>query len=204
MKNLPGAWAALLLAAGVMNAHAQPGPAADPKQCDKPLLSAIVIDDLLRTPVWMQDRMRAFRLPSVAQAAAPVLQADGCITVLDSDPIFASVPGAAQPEAILRVRADELKAAELALGEKADTAVRRYIAGYLGGYEEEVAVLRSVRVHLQVVCPKQRTVVREFSAESGTEGGKAERNADQLSNAFGIVHGELINSLRKEPKPCGE
>ena len=176
----------------------------EPAKCERRLATAMLIDDSISAPAWMNDQMRVFRLPALAQAAAPIVERSGCFTLLDPDPIFANLTGAAQPEVILRARAVSLKAVEPSLGEKADTAVRRYIGSYLGGNDADIPILRSERVSLQVLCTRQRRIVKEFTAELSAESKSAEKNPDLLIAAFGNAYADLQEIIRTSPNLCGE
>lgn len=177
--------------------------AGEAGKCDRPVLTALVIDDQVNVSSWVVEHARQFRLPMPAAQFRKELELNACVTILDSDPVFASVAGAAQPDAILRVRLANLKASEKTLGEKAGTAVGRYIGSYLGNSSDDVPVLKSVEINADLLCARSRRVTRQFGSQaSSSESAKAEDNVLTLNDAIAQAVRDVNQFLLERPTPC--
>lgn len=170
-------------------------------RCAAPLASVVLVDDLANAPAWVSDQVREFRIPTPAQALRKALDAGGCLAVLEADPVFASIPAVAQPELVLRARIVELRAAERSMGEKASTAVERYVGSYLGMSNAEVPALGSVTVSVDVICARTRRLAAQVGAQA-TGAGTSEQNGEALRQAFADAALEVVSSLRKTPPKC--
>ncbi|MDX2218279.1 MAG: hypothetical protein SF172_04585 [Burkholderiales bacterium] len=162
--------------------------------CDKPLASVILIDDQVNTPPWMAEQLRRFQLHSPAQALRKVLLTSGCFLVLDNDPIFWAIPGTAQPEMIFRASILDLSALEKNLGEKASTAVGRYIGSYIGAQDTEIPALQSLTVQVDVLCPKSRRSATRVGARRTSE-ARTDRPAEQNSALLIDAMSEALSGL---------
>ncbi|MDX2219223.1 MAG: hypothetical protein SF172_09385 [Burkholderiales bacterium] len=177
-----------------------------PIACDKPLASVILIDDQVNTPPWMTEQLRRFQLHSPAQALRKVLLTSGCFLVLDNDPIFWAIPGTAQPEMILRASILDLSALEKNLGEKASTAVGRYIGSYIGAQDTEIPALQSLMVQVDALCPKTRLSATRVGARRTSE-VRTDRPAEQNSALLIDAMSEALSALvaaRKGANLCME
>ena len=82
---------------------------AEPIKCEKTLLSAFVIEDQITAPAWTAEQLRLFRLPIPAVAVRQVLEASGCLQILDSDPVFAGIAATVQePQRVVAPERPEL------------------------------------------------------------------------------------------------
>ena len=174
--------------------------------CEKPLASILVIDDQVNTSAWMVDQLRRFQLANPAQVLRQALEPRDCFVILESDPIFWNFPGTAQPELILRATVSELAATEKNLGEKASTAVGRYIGSYLGTTDAEVPALHAAAVQIDVLCPKSRRSATRVSTRRTVPELKGERRADHngiaVREAFDDAADGLIAAIQQGARYC--
>jgi hypothetical protein len=191
----------LALAAGL--AMANPNVAAPaPEACAAPR-SLIVIDDQLNQPVWVAEQARAFRVESPAAAVRAALEGKPCIALLDADPVFASMPGVAVPELVVRVRIADLKGSEKSFARRASDAVGRYVSSYLGDANEGVPVLRQVELGGSLLCARGRNLLQSASAKGAqAEDGVPEDNRKRLEDAAGQLAGLLLKLIAEAPEPC--
>ncbi len=165
--------------------------------------SLVIVDDSVNVPAWMADRSRAFQLPPAAQTMQALDAWRECLTVLDNDPLFWVLAGSVQPDFILRVRITELQAAERSLGDKAGIAVGRYIGSYLGQTADEVPVLKSAAVAVDLICPKSRRKVTTVAGRGlAAELPRAEQNAERLHIALEAAAQDVSRLLTATNHPC--
>ena len=165
--------------------------------------SAVIIDDSVNVPAAITEQARIFQLPPPAQAMHALEVWRKCLTLLDNDPLFWTMPGAVLPDFILRVRITELKAAERSLGDKAGSAVGRYIGSYLGQTAEEVPALKSAVVAVDVLCPKSRRKATTIVGRSNEiETPRAEQNSERLQQALEAVARDLAPTLSASSHLC--
>ena len=189
--------------------HAAAGTPAAPvapvteNRCEAGSRSVLVLDDAVNVRQSLTDQARAFQLPSAAQAMLAQEPLHPCLMVLDNDPVFWTMPGAVQPDFILRVRITELKAAEKSLGDKAGSAVGRYIGSYLGQAGDDVAALKFVAVAVDLLCPKARRRVATVTGQSADiDAPRAEHNALRLQQAIEAASRDLTALLTAPSHPC--
>lgn len=175
--------------------------------CDKPLASVVLIDDQVNTPPWMTEQLRRFQVHSPAQALRKVLLTSGCFLVLDNDPIFWAIPGTAQPEMIFRASIIDISALEKNLGEKASTAVGRYIGSYIGAQDIDIPALQTLTVQVDALCPKTRRSATRVGARRTSE-ARTDRPADQniglLMDAMSEAMSGLVTTIRQGGALCTE
>ncbi len=177
-------------------------PAAE-NRCAAGSRSMLVMDDAVNVRQSLTDQARAFQLPSAAQAMQAQEPLHPCLLLLDNDPVFWTMPGAVQPDFILRVRITELKAAEKSLGDKAGSAVGRYIGSYLGQAGDDVPALKFAAVAVDVLCPKARRRVATISGQSAEiEAPRVEHNALRLQQALEATSKDLADFLTASVHPC--
>ncbi len=172
-------------------------------RCETPLASAFVVDDQGGASSWMAKRMRSYRLSAPASLLRQELSPTGCITVLDHDPALANVPNLPQPDLLLRARVVAIVASEKSIGEKAGTAVGRYIGSYIGVMDEEIPALKSVEISIEVVCVQQRRVVHQLFVKAEADTANASGNALTLAQASAQAAREVIELSRRLPPLCG-
>lgn len=174
-----------------------------PIACKVPWLSALVVDDQFNSPYWMQDRMRQYRLSSPASLLRQEMGLGGCVLLLDADPALTAMPNIPQPDLLLRTRVISLVASEKTLGEKAGTAVGRYIGSYLGGNDDEVPVLKTVELAVDIVCVRQRRAIHQLVVQvSSADSAKADANSGTLAQACARATQETLDFLRQRPLVC--
>jgi hypothetical protein len=195
MKNATAALF-IFLSGGV---HARVDSATTP--CERPI-PVVIVDDAVHVPAWQAEGHRSFRLPTLAQIGAIAAAQSSCFHVLDADPFFNSMPGSA-PELLLRARMVEAKSVDRSLGEKAVTAGRRYIGSYLGGVENEMAVLQAATVAIDVICVRERRLLARVSGKSSLANDNADSTSDAvLASAFEAAQEELIARLPELRASC--
>lgn len=181
------------------------------KYCTSPLAAAIVSEDAAETPPAVRERHARLGIPPFARTALRLIEASGCFRVLDADPLLFALPGAVQPELLLRARVVTLELAERPAPERAWQAVRRRAARYLGDEGLEPETLRSAEVGLALVCPRERRVARNFSGRSapapqaggGSEGDVAAMNHERVALAYAAALTDAVAFLRAGSQPCG-
>lgn len=193
----------LVVLLSVLTGRAAAEDAAALPSCATRGRSLVIVDDSVNVPAWMAERARAFQLPPAAQTMQALDAWRECLTVLDNDPLFWVLAGAVQPDFILRVRITELQAAERSLGDKAGIAVGRYIGSYLGQTAEEVPVLKSASVAVDLICPKSRRKVTTVGGRGlAAELPRAEQNAERLQLALEAAAQDVSRLLTATSHPC--
>lgn len=192
----------LLVASWVAHAGVQTD-AATQDVCNKPWFSVLVVDDHVNSQHWMQELIRQYRLPSPASLLRQELGSGGCVLVLDPDPALTSMPNIAQPDLLLRTRVISLVASETTLGQRAGTAIGRYISSYFGGNDDEIPVLRAVELAIDIICVRQRRAINQLTVQvSNADSTKADTNGETLARACARARQETLEYLRQRPLIC--
>jgi hypothetical protein len=193
------AWLAALTGSAVANpaaASVAPAPCVAPR-------AIIVIDDQLNQPAWIAEQMRAFRLESPAAAVRAALDKRACIALLDADPVFASIPGAAAPELVARVRVVELAALEKTFARRATDAVGRYVSSYFGDSGDGIPALRQVELGGELLCARGRNLLQSASAKGAlVDDGLPADNRKRIEEAAALLAGLLLRMIAEAPEPC--
>jgi hypothetical protein len=117
--------------------------------------------------------------------------------------LFWTLPGALQPDVILRARLSELSVAEQSLGDKAGIAVGRYLGAYLGNHAADVPLLSQVGIAVDVLCPKSRKKATTISVQHAeTQPLAPEQNALRLQAAAQLAAQEVVNLIAKNQHDC--
>ncbi len=186
--------------AGLTGAEPVPPPAA----CTA-TRALVIIDDTSNPRPWIVDQARSFRIDSPAAAVRAAMAGKPCVAVLDADPVFATIPGAAVPELVVRIRMIELKGTERNFARRASDAVGRYMSSYLGDPGDGIPVLRQVELGAELLCARSRILLTTASAKSGVaEEGMAEDNPKRLEDAAGQLAGLLLKLAAEAPQPCSD
>lgn len=196
----------LLAGAWVGGASAQSPPIEAALDCAVPAFAVVVIDDGINTPPWLAETARRYRVLSPAQVLKQVLRDSQCIELLDSDPVFWSIPGAREPELILRAAVIDVVEAQRNLGEKASSAVGRYLGAYLGDHQPDSPLLQSVAVQVDVLCPRARQRVARLEARNAPAQPRSEisqeANNALMQSAFTEAVRGLPAALGKDAPAC--
>jgi hypothetical protein len=176
---------------------------ADATSCNGPSIKIVVIDDVINVMPLVADRWRLFKTGAPASAVRNSLEPSSCVVVLDPDPVFTAIVGAAQPDAVLRLRVLDAKSEERSLGQKAGSAVGRYLGSYLGTGGDEVPILKSLEVVAEVLCAKTRRVVARFNVTAtAAEGNVQGDNGTVVSEAGNLVAREFIVRVKARDWSC--
>ena len=195
--------AATIAVLASLTSHAARAQENTEHPCETRGRSVIIIDDSVNVSASIAEQAKTFQLPPPAQVMQSLDAWRKCLTMLDNDPLFWMLPGAAQPDFVLRVRISELKAVERSLGEKANSAVGRYIGSYIGQTQEEVPALKSAEAAVDVLCPKTRRKVATFTGRSNeVELPRAEQNTERLQQALENAAREVAALLSATSSPC--
>ncbi len=191
---------AILLGIASMSAGANSGVAS--VACGVPR-ALVVIDDQLNQPPWVSDQVRLFRIESPAAAVRAAIASKPCIALLDADPVFATIPGAAVPDLVVRVRTLDMKGAEKSFARRATDAVGRYVSSYLGDHGNGVPTLNQVELGAELLCARGRNVLQLVNAK-GTlvEEATGEDNRKRVEDAAGQLAGLLTKLIAEVPVPC--
>lgn len=197
---------ALVACAVAGGASAQSPPIEPVQECAGPPFTVVLIDDVVTTPPWLADAARRFRVWTPAQALRQVLRDSKCVELLDSDPIFWAMPDTAQPELILRAAFSEVVEAKRNLGEKASSALGKYLGSYLGDHQPDSPLLHSIAVQVDVLCPRARQRIarleaRNTLAQQGAELTHESNNA-LVQSAFREAARGLPAALGKDALAC--
>lgn len=186
-----------------MRVGAQTGAAPGAGGCATGARPMLVIEDRTNVAAQVMELARRAQLVPVAPLLHAALMPNPCIDLLDNDPLFWSLPGAVQPEIILRVRLGELALAELSLGDKAGSAVGRYIGSYLGNHAESVPLLKQVAVEVDVICPRTRRKAVTLAVQSNeTQVPSPEQNLARLQAATQMAANEITAFLAANWQIC--
>lgn len=178
------------------------------ERCASPLATATVTEDVAETPRELRDRQAQLGVPPLARTARRFAEASGCFRLLDADPLLFSLPGAVQPDFLLRVRFVNIELIERSGFERAWHAAYRRAGRYLGHQYVEVEALNAAEIGLALVCPRQRRVAREFAGRDdatadlkGTDLAKS--NLERIALAYARAHNAALEFLRTTENPCG-
>lgn len=198
------AWIALIVAVVTPFCVPALARAADKASaCKNVLHRAVVIDDSVNVASPIMDLARRAQLAPVSQALQVALTPNPCLELLDNDPLFWTLPGAVQPDVILRARLSELAVAEQSLGDKAGSAVGRYLGAYLGNHAADVPVLSQVGIAVDVLCPKSRKKATTISVQHAeTQPLAPEQNALRLQAAAQLAAQEVVNLIARNQQVC--
>lgn len=187
------------------------------ERCAFPIARVIVTEDGEGSSRALRDRQAQFGIPPLVRTARHLAGSSGCFRVLDADPLLHSLPGAVQPELLLRARLVSLEPLEQSGIERALHGARRRVGGLLGGAGKvaEGEVLGAAEIGLALVCPLERRVAFEVmgasdpsagthEARHGSEASAATVNQERIVLAYVRAQNAALGFLRSNPKPCGE
>lgn len=179
-------------------------------RCEAALARVIVSQDERENPREFSDRQAQVGVPPLVRIAHRLAQASGYFQVLDSDPMLFSLPGAVQPEYLLRSRLVSLDLAERSGIERTWDAARRR----LGGEHAQAEAIVAAQIGLALVCPRERRVAHDVigrsdtqsvqrEADSGAAANVARHNQEQIAHAYARAQNAALAFLRANPQPCG-
>lgn len=231
MKRL-WALAAALLAAAVCAQGERPdlpapagggveAPAVKPeapalKPCKAPLATVMLTDDPYNTPVEAAEQWRGLRMTAWHTVAAELARQSGCFTLTDPDPLLLALPGAALPEAILRVRPLRLTLYQKSITDKINEGITGYIESYTAWLGAKVTegppLLSELGVTVSVLCPRERRIVREVSIDDREaptalidekrEHSGARQNAARARRAIGRALDDIARRIDRGERLC--
>lgn len=178
-------------------------------RCEAPLAQVIVTQDERETPRALADRQAQVGVPPLVRIVHRLAQVSGCFQVLDSEPMLFSLPGAVQPELLLRSRLVSLDLAARSAVERTWDAARRR----LGGEHAQAPAIVSAQIGLALVCPRERRVAHDVIGRSdtqtpqrdvgsGAEVNVARNNQEQIAHATARAQNAALAFLRANPLPC--
>ena len=186
------------------------------ERCPLPIARVVVTEDGEESTRALRDRQTRLGIPPLVRTARRLAESSGCFRVLDADPLFHLLPGAVQPELLLRARLVSLEMVEQSAVERALHGARRRAGGLLGDTNTaaDAEVLGAAEIGLAIVCPRERRVAHEVMGKSDPSGephdarhdnavSVATANQGAIALAYARAQNAALAFLRATPQPCG-
>ncbi|MFN0162882.1 MAG: hypothetical protein ACKVQQ_16745 [Burkholderiales bacterium] len=176
----------------------------------------MLTDDPYNTPVDAAEQWRGLRMTAWHVVAMELARRSGCFILMDADPLLMALPGAALPEAILRVRPLRMALYQKTITDKINEGITNYIESYTAWLGAKVTegppLLSELGIGVSILCPRERRVVREVTIDDREaptaliddkrEHTGAQQNAARAQRAIGRALDDVVRRIERGERMC--